>query len=68
VTERNMRAAKPTFFVTRNPRTLPPKHPLLKWNYVARPFCDTVDKIGESEMDVVRVRAKSTNCWSRMHV
>jgi len=42
-------------------RTLPPVHPLLEWNYVARPLCDTVDKIGESEVDVVRVRAKSTN-------
>jgi len=50
-------------------RTLPPVHPLLEWNYVARsPLCDTVDKIGESEVDVVRVRAKSTNCRSRMHV
>jgi len=35
---------------------LPPVHPLFKWNYVARPFCDTIDKIGESEVDVVRVR------------
>jgi len=50
------------------PRTLPPVHPLLEWNYIARPLCDTVDKIGESEVDMVRVRAKSTNCRSRMHV
>jgi len=50
------------------PRTLQPIHSLLKWNYVARPFCDTVDKIGELEVDVVRVCAKSTNCRSRMHV
>jgi len=41
--------------------TLPPVHPLLEWNYVARPLCDNVDKIGESEVDVVRVRAKFTN-------
>jgi len=46
------------------PRILPLVHPLFKWNYVARPFC-IVDKIGESEIDVVRVRAKSTNCRSR---
>jgi len=39
------------------PRILPPVYPLLKWNYVAHPFCDTADEIGESEVDVVRVRA-----------
>jgi len=48
------------------PCTLPPVHPLLEWNYVARPLCDTVNKIGESEVDVVRVRAKSTNWGSRL--
>jgi len=47
--------------------TLPPVYLFLKWN-IARPFCATVDKIGESEVDVVRVRAKFTNCRSRMHV
>jgi len=26
-------------------RTLPPVHPLLEWNYVARPLCDIVDKV-----------------------
>jgi len=47
---------------------LPPVHLLLKWNNVAHQFPDTVDKIDESEVNVVRGYAKSTNCRSRMHV
>jgi len=58
--ERNLRAA---FFVTRSKSLVHYcKYILLKWNYVARSFCDIVDKISKSKVDVVHVRAKSTNC------
>jgi len=37
-------------------------------HFILRSFCDTVDKIGESEVDVVRVRDKFTNCRSREYM